>query len=305
MTSDDTPPLIHPRAVVDSDRVGPGTSVAALAHIAAGAVVGAHCRLGPHVCLENGASLGDRVTLAAGARVGGDVRLGDDVSVGANTVITGGPSSPTVIGNGAAIAANATVAAGISVGRGAVVGAGAVLDHDVPTHAIVAGNPARITGYRITSPALEAAREAPSPGRPSRVRGVEILTLPVIADLHGKLTVAEEGRGLPFIPRRYFVVHDVPSREARGEHAHRTLHQLLTCVRGQCTIVVDDGTTREEHRLGGPATALHLGPMVWGAQFDFSPDAVLLVLASEPYDPDDYIRDYDLFLAEVRRRDPE
>ena len=122
----------------------------------------------------------------------------------------------------------------------------------------------------------------------------------MVRDLRGNLSARELGDGLPFQPKRYFIVVDVPSREVRGEHAHRHCAQLLVCLKGRVCCVVDDGKGREEIVLDSPETALHIPPMVWGVQYGYSEDAVLLVLASEEYDPDDYIRDYDAFLAERR-----
>jgi dTDP-4-dehydrorhamnose 3,5-epimerase-like enzyme len=115
--------------------------------------------------------------------------------------------------------------------------------------------------------------------------------------------VGEFDKHLPFVPKRYFVVFDVPSKDVRGEHAHKTLHEFLVCVHGSLSIVLDDGNKRREVQLNSPTVGLHIPPLVWGIQYRFSSDAVLLVLASEPYDPDDYIRDYDEFLkvAPARR----
>jgi UDP-2-acetamido-3-amino-2,3-dideoxy-glucuronate N-acetyltransferase len=73
------------------------------------------------------------------------------------------------------------------------------------------------------------------------VRGVRLLTLPLIHDLRGDLSFAQFPDHLPFVPKRYFLVFDVSSKEIRGEHAHRSLHQVLVCVKGSCAIVVDDG----------------------------------------------------------------
>ena len=114
--------------------------------------------------------------------------------------------------------------------------------------------------------------------------------------MRGALSVGEVGSHLPFVPQRYFVVFDVPSREVRGEHAHRKLEQFLVCVKGECWLAVDDGRHREEIHLTSPGVGVHVGPMVWASQFKFSRDAVLLVLASDKYDADDYIREYDEFL---------
>ncbi len=113
--------------------------------------------------------------------------------------------------------------------------------------------------------------------------------------------MGEFDKHLPFVPKRYFVVFDVPSKDVRGEHAHKTLHEFLVCVHGSLSIVLDDGKSRGEVQLSSPTVGLHIPPLIWGIQYRFSRDAVLLVLASEPYDPNDYIRDYDEFLETASR----
>jgi dTDP-4-dehydrorhamnose 3,5-epimerase-like enzyme len=107
---------------------------------------------------------------------------------------------------------------------------------------------------------------------------------------------------LPFEPKRYFIVFDVKSKEVRGEHAHRRLHQFLVCVKGSCSVVVDDGKNREEYQLDQPNLGIYLPPMVWAIQYKYTADAILLVLASDIYDPMDYIRDYDEFISLVVTR---
>ena len=116
-----------------------------------------------------------------------------------------------------------------------------------------------------------------------------------VKDLRGNLSVGEFPNDIPFEVKRYFLVYDVPSMETRGEHAHRNCHQFLICVHGSCAVVADDGHTRQEFRLDRPEIGIHLPPLVWGTQYKYSPDAVLLVFASEHYDAADYIRDYDQF----------
>jgi dTDP-4-dehydrorhamnose 3,5-epimerase-like enzyme len=175
-----------------------------------------------------------------------------------------------------------------------MVGAGAVVTGDVPANAIVAGNPAQIIGYADADLHQVETREATlTPVEHLAVGGVSVYHLPVVRDLRGSLAVAELGKQLPFESKRFFVVHDVPSRYVRGEHAHRALHQFLVCLKGELSLVVDDGSRRQEVRLQGPEVGVHLPPMVWAVQYRFSPDAVLLVLASDVYDPADYIRDYE------------
>ena len=102
------------------------------------------------------------------------------------------------------------------------------------------------------------------------------------------------------LPERFFVVYDVPTQEVRGAHAHRRCEQFLVCLRGSVNAIVDDGTARAEYLLDNPATGLYMPAMTWGSQYRYSDDAVLLVIASHAYDPDDYIRDYHEFLDVAR-----
>jgi UDP-2-acetamido-3-amino-2,3-dideoxy-glucuronate N-acetyltransferase len=128
------------------------------------------------------------------------------------------------------------------------------------------------------------------------VQGVECVELPEISGDNGSLIVAELGAGLPFPVRRMFTLFDIPAGEARGTHAHRECAQFLVCVRGAVTAVVDDGAQRQEVRLDRATLGLHMPAMTWGTQYDYSEDAFLVVLASDPYDAADYIHDYDEFL---------
>lgn len=130
----------------------------------------------------------------------------------------------------------------------------------------------------------------------SNVRGVRVLDLPHFEDFRGSLSVAEIGVQIPFEIKRFFLVHGVSSG-VRGEHAHRTLEQALVCVHGSLHLIVDDGANQQEFRLDRPGFAVYIPPMVWGIQHRHSADAVLLVLASQRYDPADYIRDYSEFLS--------
>lgn len=113
-----------------------------------------------------------------------------------------------------------------------------------------------------------------------------------MADIRSNLTVGEFDRNIPFSAKRYFMFFDVPSAETRGEHAHKDCHQFLICQRGSCAVVADDGINRQEFLLNSQDLGIHLPPMVWGIQYKYSADAVLLVFASHYYDSADYIRDY-------------
>jgi dTDP-4-dehydrorhamnose 3,5-epimerase-like enzyme len=130
---------------------------------------------------------------------------------------------------------------------------------------------------------------------------VTLHRLPLVTDLRGSLTAGEFPAHLPFAPTRYFLVFDVPGKDVRGEHAHRRCHQFLVCAHGSLSVVVDDGTTSEEIVMQERNLGLYLPPMVWAVQYKYTPDALLLVLASEAYDSADYIRDYDEFLAALRK----
>ncbi|SNR87729.1 Serine acetyltransferase [Geodermatophilus saharensis] len=280
---------VHPAGLCESAHVGAGTRVAAFAHVHAGAVVG------------------DRVTLGSGVRVGDGVRLADDVSVGANAVLAGEEpgAAETVVGPGASVGAGSTVVPGVRIGRRARVAPGTVVTRDVPPNAVVEGNPARIVGYVDAGPDVADAGEVRIGALPaSRVPGVNVLRITRADDLRGSLVAADFDQDLPFVPRRFFTVFGVPSSDVRGAHAHRRCHQLLVCVQGSINAVVDNGVQRQEFVLDRPDVGLHMEPMTWGTQYRYSADAVLLVLASDPYDPDDYIRDHDEFLAEVGQPAP-
>ncbi len=246
----------------------------------------------------------------ADARVGAQVRVGPLVVVGAGAVLEDGCTlgatacigEGAVIGAGAAVGEGAVVAARVQIGAGARVEAGAVITRQVPARAVVQGPPATIVGY-VDAAARPPVRLAPTaPGViDSVVKGVRLHVLREVRDMRGDLCAAEVGAGLPFVVQRSFLVYNVPNAELRGEHAHRQCGQFLMAVKGSVRVVVDDGSQREEFSLDRPNLGLHLPPMTWGIQYRYSEGAVLLVLASDPYDPADYIRDYDEFVALVRR----
>ncbi len=304
----------HPLALVETNKIGEGTRIWAFAHVLPGATVGADCNICDHVFVENDVVIGNRVTVKCGVQLWDGLHVEDDVFIGPNVTFTNDlfPRSKqypekflkTFIHKGASIGANATILAGVVIGKNAMVGAGAVVTKTVPANAIVVGNPARITGYVSikaigeTTALLKQTRNQLEDVT-SNIPGISLIHLPIIPDMRGALSFAELGKTLPFVPKRYFIVFDVPSQEVRGEHAHRKLHQLLVCVKGSCSAMVDNGSVREVYHLNSPGVALHIPPMVWGVQYKYTSDAILLVLASEVYDPDDYIRDYDQFLAEV------
>ena len=96
------------------------------------------------------------------------------------------------------------------------------------------------------------------------------------------------------------MIFGVPPGARRGEHAHRQCQEFLVCASGSCDVLVEDGVHSEKFSLSGPRTGLYLPPMVWRTMEKFSPDAVLVVLASDPFDEADYVRDRAEFLRLVR-----
>ena len=98
------------------------------------------------------------------------------------------------------------------------------------------------------------------------VRGAALVRLRSVIEARGNLTAGELGRELPFAPRRLFVISRVPDEHIRGEHAHRSLHQLLVCLAGSVVAEVDDGKRRRAVVLDCPQVGLHISPMVWGVQ---------------------------------------
>jgi len=128
------------------------------------------------------------------------------------------------------------------------------------------------------------------------VGGTRLIDFGRYADDRGLLIVGDR---LPFEARRIFTVQGVPPGADRGIHAHRSCAQLLVCLQGSVHAMVDDGARQQVVLLDDPAVALFMPALTWGTQRDYSPDAVLLVLASHVYDVDDYIDDYAEFQALV------
>ena len=119
-------------------------------------------------------------------------------------------------------------------------------------------------------------------------------------DERGQLIALEENHNIPFDIKRVYYMYDTGAGVRRGYHAHKCLRQILICVHGSCKILLDNGFEKETVTLDDPREGLYLESNMWREMFDFSSDAVLMVLASEWYDESDYIRDYDAFLRYVK-----
>lgn len=121
-------------------------------------------------------------------------------------------------------------------------------------------------------------------------------------DHRGQLVALEEGKEIPFQVKRVYYMYDTVEGVRRGYHAHKCLEQILICVHGSCKILLDNGSETEVVSLDTPFEGLYISNDMWREMYDFSPDAVLMVLASELYDEADYIRNYDEFLKFVEAK---
>ena len=130
----------------------------------------------------------------------------------------------------------------------------------------------------------------------SRVKGVKLVSLPTVQAARGDLTALELPQIVPYEVKRIFLVHHVSDLEIRGEHAHKKCWQFLIAAAGSITVDVTDGKIKETFLLDNPAQGLLIPPLVWGTQYNYSSDGSLLVLASEKFDPEDYLHNFEEFL---------
>lgn len=124
-------------------------------------------------------------------------------------------------------------------------------------------------------------------------------------DDRGQLVALEEFKDIPFEIKRVYYMYDTKEGVRRGFHAHKSLEQILVCIHGTCKILLDNGKEKKIIPLEKPYEGLYIANDMWREMYDFSPDAVLLVLASQIYDEADYIRDYDTFLGMVNGKEAE
>ena len=119
------------------------------------------------------------------------------------------------------------------------------------------------------------------------------------SDNLGDLVIIEGPHLIPFEVKRVFFIVNTPFNVVRGQHAHRTLQQVIFCPCGFCDFTIDDGFSKTVIRLNDPVKGLYLMPGLWRKFTNFSPDCVVMVLASDIYDEAEYIRDYEQFLNYV------
>ncbi len=123
-----------------------------------------------------------------------------------------------------------------------------------------------------------------------------IIDLPRISARQGNITPVEGLKTIPFDIKRVYYLYDVPGGETRGGHAHKGLHQLIVSVMGSFDVILDDGKERKTVSLNRAYYGLYVPPMIWRELENFSSGGICLVLASQLYAEDDYIRDYTMFL---------
>ncbi len=124
----------------------------------------------------------------------------------------------------------------------------------------------------------------------------KIIQLPKIIDPRGNLTFLENMNQIPFEIKRVFYLYDVPTGESRGSHAHRNLKHFIICLSGSFDVLLDDGKSKKKIHLNRPWQGLFVPSMIWSSEANFDQGSICLVLVSELYDPESYIRDYDLFI---------
>lgn len=128
---------------------------------------------------------------------------------------------------------------------------------------------------------------------------LKLIEFPPLGDDRGSLVALESNKTVPFDIKRVYYIFGTQPGVARGFHAHKSLKQVAVCVTGSCRMVLDDGQIKEEILLNSPTKGLLIEDLVWREMYDFTPDCVLLVLASELFDENDYIRNYEKFIKVV------
>lgn len=131
---------------------------------------------------------------------------------------------------------------------------------------------------------------------------IDLIKLQTKADKNGALVALEENRNIPFTIKRVYYIFDTEDGFVRGRHSHKNLQQVLICVKGSCKIRLDDGIGKTEIVLDSPDLGLLVKSNIWREMYDFSIDCVLMVLADQYYNEDDYIRNYQDFLTYVQNQ---
>jgi dTDP-4-dehydrorhamnose 3,5-epimerase-like enzyme len=129
---------------------------------------------------------------------------------------------------------------------------------------------------------------------------VELIPFQKHGDERGMLVALEEIKNVPFEIKRVYYMFGTQAEIRRGYHAHKQLRQLAIPINGSCKILLDDGKDKVDLLLDNPALGLLIEPSIWHEMYDYSSDCILLVLASDVYDENDYIRRYDEFIESLK-----
>ncbi len=132
---------------------------------------------------------------------------------------------------------------------------------------------------------------------------IRTIDFDIMGDDRGSLIALEQNKNIPFDIKRIYYIFNTDKDVSRGFHAHKNLQQIAICVKGQCRFTLDNGRNKEDIVLSEPNVGLYIGNNIWREMHDFSKDCVLVVIASELYSENDYIRNYDEFLAQVNKND--
>ena len=139
--------------------------------------------------------------------------------------------------------------------------------------------------------------------RKPKISECKIMSLPKICDQRGNLTFIESCQHIPFSVERVFYIYDIPTGESRGAHAHFDLQQFLICLSGSFDVIVNDGKKTKKIHLNRPWEGLYIPNLIWANETNFDPGSVCLVLASDKYKEDDYIRSYEVYQSLIYNRD--
>lgn len=134
------------------------------------------------------------------------------------------------------------------------------------------------------------------------IHDCKIIELPKISDVRGDLTFIEGGKHIFFDIKRVYYLYDLPTVTSRGGHAHRDLYQLLICTSGSFNVSIDDGFEKKQIHMNRPDRGLYVVPGIWRELDNFSSNSACLVLASDFYKEEDYYRNYDDFIAEIKNK---
>lgn len=130
---------------------------------------------------------------------------------------------------------------------------------------------------------------------------VKIVKFNTHSDKRGSLVSIESKTSVPFNIKRIYYIHNIQTGVSRGFHAHKKLNQVMIAISGKCRVILDNGIKREEIWIQSPGQGLLIKNMIWREIYDFSPECILLVLASQKYDKTDYIRDYKKFHQRINK----